>query len=87
MDLGWIWLVLGTFFTIYSFYAWKKDADSQWRQLGLLAVVIVFLLISRLFFINLLPAAVRTSLSIVVWISWIPVFIALVVIVMKGRKK
>lgn len=87
MDLGWLWLVLGTVFTLYSFYAWKRYRDDQWRQLGHLGAVVVFLLISRLYIIDLFSERINEFLEIIVWILWVPVLIALVVIVMKGRRK
>ncbi len=86
MDLGWLWLVLGTFFTLYSFYAWKENSDNQWKQLGLLGIAIVALLVARLFLIDLFPESARGLITLVVWLAWIPTAIALALIVLKGRK-
>ena len=87
MDIGWIWLALGTFFTIYSFYAWKKYSDGQWLQFGILGTVVVILLVCRLALVNLFPENIKTLLGAFLWSSWLPVFIALVVIVVRGKRK
>src|SRR6266404_1899500 len=78
MDLGWLWLILGSFFTLYSFYAWRKNADNQWKQLGILGIAIVLLLTARLVLINQFSENIRETLSVIVWAAWIPALIALV---------
>ena len=87
MDVGWIWLALGMFFTTYSFYAWKKYSDGQWLQLGILGVAVVILLVCRLALVNLFPENIKALLGAFVRSSWLPVFIALVVIVVRVKKK
>jgi hypothetical protein len=87
MDIGWIWLAVSSSFTIYAFYSWRKNADKQWEQLGILGAVVISLLLARLIFIDYLPQAIQSTVGTIVWIAWLPVLIALAVIFMKGRRK
>jgi hypothetical protein len=85
MDLA--FLVFGIFFSGYSFYAWKKYSDEEWFWLALLAVFVVFLLLSKLFLIGLLPVGMKAVLSVLVNLSWVLVLVGLSAIVFKHRRR
>ena len=87
MDIGWIWLAVSVFFTGYAFYAWGRNDDSQWKQLGVLGAFVILLLLARLVFVDYLPETSQSIVDTIVWLAWLPVLVALGIIVMKGRKK
>ncbi len=84
--MDWLLLTFNTFFTGYSFYAWNKYSDKESLWLGCLGVVVVFLLVVRMFFVDLLSENIRPILDTLRYGGWVFVLIALAYIQF-GTKK
>jgi hypothetical protein len=80
------WLIANLLLAVYSFYAWRKYADRESFWLGFLGSVIVFLLATKLFLANLFPEEIRSTLRILVYYSWLPVFAGLGSMLLKQTK-
>lgn len=85
--MDWLLLIFNIFFTGYSFYAWKKYSDKESLWLGCLGIVVVFLLVIRMFFTDLLPQNLRPILDTLRYGGWVFVLIALAYIQFGKKNK
>jgi hypothetical protein len=85
MNIDLLELILCAFFTAFSFYAWRSYSDDQSFWLASLGVAIISLLLVKLLLLHFLPENIKTVLDAIIWLSWLPLFIALIVIA-RGTK-
>jgi hypothetical protein len=83
--MEWFLLIYNMFFTGYSFYAWKKYSDKESLWLGIIGIFVVFLLASKVFFLNSFSESVRGFLNEFVYYSWFLVFGSLIFTLLKPK--
>jgi hypothetical protein len=84
--MDWISLAACLPLSVYYTFAWRKYSDKDYLWLSRIGFFVVFLLVTRLFFINLFPENIKTIVRILVLSSWIFLLYAFVQEILRKKK-